>query len=51
MVPKKRLVFVRSSSVGGGVADVDAGVVDVDVVGGVVVVWISRACSLRWTKA
>lgn len=50
MVPRKRLVFVRSSSVGGGVADVDAGVVDVDVVGDVVV-WISRACSLRWTKA
>jgi hypothetical protein len=46
VVLKMRLVFVRSSSVGDGVADADAGVVDVDVV-----VWISRACSLRWTKA
>ena len=43
MVPKKRLVFVRSSSVGGGVADVDAGVVDADVVGDVVVVGEKQA--------
>lgn len=48
MVLKKRLAFVRSSSVGGDVADADVGVVDADVD---VVVWISKACLLRWTKA
>jgi hypothetical protein len=46
VVLKKRPVFVRSSSVGDGVADADAAGVDVDVA-----VWILRACSLRWTKA
>jgi hypothetical protein len=62
VVLKKRLAFVRSSSVGGDVADADVGVVDadvdvvdadVDVVDADVdvVVWISKACLLRWTKA
>jgi hypothetical protein len=48
VVLRKRLVFVRSSSVGGG-GGVVAGGGAVDVAA--VVVWISRACSLRWTKA
>lgn len=42
VVPKRKLVFVRPSSVDGGVV----GAVDV-----AAAAWISRAYSLRWTKA